>query len=647
MDILGVDSGQFFRTLMANLFLATGVKATLVNTGKEALATLKTHEFNLICLSRQLEDMDGLALVSEIRNQHQLENIPIILFTSDKSKDLQRKALALGVTDIIYKSDINQLENYLLRYQKRLEKLNAHVIYIEDSISQQQTLTHYLTEMGLTVSTFNNAEDAWQTLLNEQYDLVITDIVLAGETSGLQLVNQIRRLNQPMGDVPILAISAYDDSARRIDLLNRGVNDYVSKPVCYEELIARVRGLIVAKQMKDLLMTQKEELQKESRDKLVFLASISHEIRTPLNGILGMIHLIDKSSLPEYEQKCLQTAEDSGEVLLSLVNDVLDLMKAATGNFKLHTEAFSLRDAIESLMALNEDAAKKKNIQLSWQMDNKVPDTIVTDPVRFKQVVNNLLTNAIKFTHEDYISLSITYHGFGAQKGMIHIEIEDSGPGIELSRQESIFDHFQQAGNQPLGVGGSGLGLAIAKRIVESWQGEIGVRSIKGEGSCFWFTLPVTPQRAHGEPRTGSALPSSGSSSPPSLPIRPEWQSRNFLIVEDNAVNQKVTQGFLTKLGIQSTIAENGREALNLISRFAYDCILMDCQMPLLDGIETTKIIRSEFPDYQNTPIIALTAHALADDESRCKLAGMNAFITKPFKLKTLIETLNALPVPH
>lgn len=370
-----------------------------------------------------------------------------------------------------------------------------------------------------------------------------------------------------------------------------------------------------------------------------FLARMSHEIRTPMNGVISMTDLLSSTQLSDLQRDYVETAHTSAEALLRLINELLDLSKIEAGKLALETLDFDLAELLSETLRPLAPLAARKALSLTSALVPGVPTRLRGDSGRLRQILLNLCGNAVKFTESGSVTVSVRTEDWDAQKTTLRFEIADTGPGIAPERIAGIFQPFEQNGpSTTRKYGGTGLGLAIARQLVELMGGQIGVESKLGQGTRFWFTVRLGLAPAAGP----SALPPETLS--PRAPVRP----LRLLVVEDNAINQKVARFLLEKLGHTVAVAPSGAEALAWLRKEVCDTVLMDCEMPEMNGFETTSAIRAPGSGVREpaVPIIALTANAMPGEEEKCLAAGMNAFLTKPIQPTALAAALDGLVPP-
>jgi two-component system, sensor histidine kinase len=373
-----------------------------------------------------------------------------------------------------------------------------------------------------------------------------------------------------------------------------------------------------------------EKAESATKAKSEFLAVMSHEIRTPMNGIMGMSQLLDMTALSNEQKEYLSAIRASGDALLSLINDILDFSKIEAGKLDLEHRPFNLHTEFDSIFSLYRPLIEKNQLQFYSTINPTLPPYVQGDSLRLRQILSNLISNAIKFTHKGSISVSIDYEAFADNEITLRVRVKDTGIGIPENRLESLFLAFSQVDSSTTRqFGGTGLGLVISERLALAMGGSISVQSVVNQGSCFSFTIRLkTLSEFIDTPKSSLAHTENTKS-----------HQQHILVVDDSHINRRVALRLLEKLGIQADTATSGQEAIEKIKKQHFDVVFMDIQMPEMDGLQATEAIRALKLAHQPY-IVALTANAFETDRQRSLAAGMNDFLSKPFLFEDLKEKL-------
>ena len=428
-----------------------------------------------------------------------------------------------------------------------------------------------------------------------------------------------------------LAWSIHHTRTRRLTRLNQELEQRVAERTHRLEQANREMGALI-----EDLSVARIQAEAASRARSEFVANVSHEIRTPMSGILGLVGLALETPLTAQQQEYLRLTEESAQALLQVLNDVLDFSKIDAGHLSIESAHFHLRGMVEDSMGILAPRAAFKHLRLACEFDPALPEMVVGDAGRLRQVLLNLAGNSVKFTPAGSVFVRVGIESQDDKQVVLWFSVRDTGIGIAKEKQSLIFEPFQQADNSTTRqFGGTGLGLAISARLVAAMKGRIWLESVEGQGTTFHFTTVVERDAA---PAPAPAPPDKLEHSPHQLlPLM-------VLLAEDNRINQKVAVSLLKKQGCAVDVVENGADAIARTADHVYDLVLMDVQMPVMDGLAAASAIRErEKESGRHVPIVALTAHAMAGDSDRCLQAGMDAYLTKPINPRQLTEVLERI----
>jgi len=539
-----------------------------------------------------------------------------------------------------------------------MELFDSLILVVDDLKQNLQVIGNLLENQGYDTTFAVSGKQALEQIKISPPDLILLDLMMP-EMSGLE-VCKILKSDERWQNIPVVFLTANRDPQSLVEAFNTGAADYITKPFQPEEVLARINSQLTQIALRRQLQQQNQELQAEiaqrhqteqalvqakqaaetaNQAKSTFLANMSHELRSPLNAILGFTQLLRRgTNLTSVQQENVNIVYRSGRHLLDLINDILDLSKIEAGRVQLHWETIDLLELLSEIRNMLSLRASDKGLILHFEIDRDVPRCFVSDRLRLRQILINLIGNAIKFTEKGSINLAVNWvknqNKSSQASNCLGFVVEDTGVGIAPHELSLLFQPFSQTTSGFRAAEGTGLGLAISRRYIYLLGGEIQVASELGQGTTFQFELPIQEARNQA-PEPQNAFCDAGIAIRGLAPTQPQYR---ILVVDDRVLNRQLLKQILSPLGFQVKTAPNGAEAIAQWQSFRPHLIWMDLKMPGIDGYEVTRQIRQQEAQYlaleeksNPTKIIALTASVLADQEPLARAAGCDDFMSKPF----------------
>ena len=632
-----VDRVKLFHQMIETILSNTDIEHGFASTGKEALNALEAEKYDCICVALYLDDMDGFEFTREVRKREAYTHTPIVLLTSEKNADTTSKAINSGITDIFHKENIHELVNFIERFSQVEKPIHGKVLYIEDQQSQREYVTAMFEERELEVDAFSNAEDALQAFLKNRYHLVVTDIILEGEVSGVLLINKIRRLDGPKGDTPILAITAFDDSSRRISLYHMGITDYVTKPIIKEELLARVRNLINNQKALEREIEFREHYNSEEvvrrGMKLEALGKLTGGIAHDYNNMMGIItgytdllkmQLVEQPDLLSY----VDQIEKAGERGVKLTSKLLSFTRKNV----VTSEVVNVNKLIAESQPMLENIFTA-GVKFTAKLDEDLWN-IKVDTGDFENSLLNICINAkhamgdkgiftIMTANTKMGSSSAEKYGLLAGE-YVRLSIMDTGCGMDRETVAKIFDPFFST----KGDDGTGLGLSQVYGFVQRVKGSVRVESKPGKGSLFTLYFP----------RDNAAETNEVSEIVEDIVIKKK--QCNILVVDDEVALTELTAEILTEEGHQVETSFKASEALDAMKKQTFDIMISDVVMPGMNGFELADKVKAEYPDIK---IIMVSGYNDQFSSKEKINHSCDAQLEKPVSAKQLLDTIDSV----
>lgn len=642
LKILIIDDDKVDTVTIVRSISHSGIIADVENafSARDGIEKIKSFNYDLIFLDYMMPDSDGISFLKKLRDLD-IET-PVIFVTSQGDEKIASQAILGGASDYIPKTLLTpdgvsqSIRNALKLHESHKERKKTELALKINAnrLSEAQKLAKigswelnlsdnevFFSDQFYTIFEIDQNFKATRDLLNSR--LQQPDDAALFEKN----LNYVKNNNSAVQFSHILKCK--NGTVKYINEYIKCLNDENNEPL---KILGTIQDVSDQKAIERELITARDAAEQSTRIKEQFLTNMSHEIRTPMNGILGFAKILEGTELNDDQKQSVNAIKRAGKNLMIVINDILDFSKIEADKIIFEEVDFSLSKNIKAVMELLSPIANDKRIKLILDIDNQISDLLIGDPTRLSQILINLIGNALKFTEKGYVELVVSQVDDSDSVTSLEFAIIDTGVGIPHYKIDSIFESFNQASNETTRkFGGTGLGLTITRRLIELQGGSIKVESEIDKGSKFSFLIEYKkPEKGRVE-----ILKAKRDK------ISPDFlKNLKILLVEDNELNQLLAIKVFGKWDKQIDIADNGKIAIEMITNTNYDIILMDIQMPEMDGNELTHYIRTKMWDKSNIPIIALTAHATLEEEKRCLQNGMNDYLSKPYDFNVLLEKL-------
>jgi len=641
LKILIIDDDKVDTVTIIRSISHSGIIANVESafSAKEGIEKIKSFNYDLVFLDYMMPDSDGISFLKKLRDLG--IDTPVIFVTSQGDEKIASQAILGGASDYIPKTLLtpdgvsqsirNALklhESHILRKKTELElKINANRLFEAQQLAKIGSWEINLNDGEVFIS------DQFYTIFEIEKSTIPSVALLKSRLNAddVELFEKnLEYVKENNSEIQFThSLISKNGTIKYINEYIKCLNGELNEPL---KILGTIQDVSDQKEIEKELIKARDLAEESTRVKEQFLTNMSHEIRTPMNGIIGFAKILEDTNLDKEQKQSVNAIKRAGRNLMVIINDILDFSKIEADKMIFEELNFSLSRNIKGVMELFSPIATEKNIKLISNIDSQINDFLVGDPTRLSQILINLVGNALKFTNNGYVELNVSQVKETETETFLQFAIVDTGVGIPQDKINSIFESFNQASNETTRkFGGTGLGLTITRRLIELQGGSIKVESEIEKGSKFSFLIQFKKAQ---KGIVNTVKLKKEKLSPDFL------KDINILLVEDNELNQLLAVKVFKKFDKTIDIADNGKIAIEKIEKNNYDIILMDIQMPEMDGIELTKYIRANFGTKSKTPIIALTAHATVIEEKRCLANGMNDYLSKPFDFNELLEKI-------